>query len=137
MRAVVDHRDGGLSVIRLFLAASAGALIIVFAAFWLVPNGAIAAECGKVSWYGAPLQGLKMANGKPFNRHAMTAASWYYPLGTRVRVTAGRRSVVVTITDRGPARRLHRIIDLSEAAFAKLAPTSQGIIKGACMERLR
>jgi rare lipoprotein A len=68
---------------------------------------------------------------------AMTAASWSYPLGTRVRVTAGGQSVVVTVTDRGPARRLHRVIDLSKASFARLAPTRQGIIKRVCVESLR
>jgi len=38
------------------------------------------------SWYGKQHQGLKMANGKRFDRHKLTAASWYFPLGTKIRV---------------------------------------------------
>src|SRR6266436_942258 len=96
---------------------------------------------GHASWYGESHRGKLMANGRKFDPDKLTAASWFYPLGTRVRVTLTTtsgdappyqpHSVVVTITDRGPARRLvheGRIIDLSEAAFAKLAPTRRGLI---------
>ncbi len=122
---------------RLFLAASAAALVIVFAAFWLAPGGAIAATCGPASFYAEQHQGRTMANGRPFNMYAMTAASWYYPLGTRVSVmnAATGRQITVTITDRGPARRLHRVIDLSKGAFAKLAPIRNGIIRKVCVSR--
>ena len=41
---------------------------------------------GIASWYGHQHQGLKMANGKRFDRRKMTAASWYVPLGTVLRV---------------------------------------------------
>lgn len=128
-------------MIRALTEAAIGAAIILAVAFVFltasVPH-AQAASCGKASWYGVGHQGKLMANGKPFNRHAMTAASWHYPLGTRVivRNVQNGRSVQVTITDRGPAKRLGRIIDLSESAFAKLAPTGQGIIKSACVARL-
>jgi rare lipoprotein A len=53
-------------------------------------------------------------------------------LGTRVVVTHADRSVVVEITDRGPAKRLvkeGRKIDLSRAAFAKLADPDLGLIE--------
>jgi rare lipoprotein A len=46
-------------------------------------------------------------------------------------VTHANRSVVVEITDRGPAKRLvteGRKIDLSLAAFAKLADPDLGLI---------
>lgn len=72
-----------------------------------------------------------MANGQPFDPDQFTAASWFYPLGTRVRVTHCNRAVVVTITDRGPAKRLvrqGRVIDLSHAAFAALADPDLGLI---------
>ena len=78
-----------------------------------------------------------MANGKPFNPDKLTAASWFYPLGTRVKVTlaspqaAKPRSVLVTITDRGPDRdlvRAGRIIDLTHAAFRKLAEPDLGLV---------
>ena len=85
----------------------------------------------QASWYGEEHRGLPMANGKPFNPDKLTAASWFYDLGTRVVVTHGRRSVVVEITDRGPAPRLvkqGRKIDLSHAAFARLANPYHGLI---------
>jgi peptidoglycan lytic transglycosylase len=85
----------------------------------------------KASWYGEDHRGLLMANGKPFNPDKLTAASWLYPLGTRVAVTHAGRRVVVEITDRGPNKRLvnqGRMIDLSHAAFAKLANPNRGLI---------
>ena len=85
---------------------------------------------------GEELRGKLMANGKKFDPDKMTAASWFYPIGARVRVTLAtdrpgqsERSVVVTITDRGPAKHLvrdGRIIDLARAAFEKLAPDRPG-----------
>lgn len=78
-----------------------------------------------------------MANGKRFNPDKLTAASWFYPLGTRVRVTIRspefeQRSVLVTITDRGPAKRLvgqGRVIDLGRAAFEKIAEPDLGLVE--------
>lgn len=84
---------------------------------------------GMASWYGEKHQGRKMANGQRFDRHKLTAASWYFPLGTIVRVVNVKNgeSVVVTITDRGPNLRLHRILDLSEAAAERLDYVGQGL----------
>jgi rare lipoprotein A len=88
------------------------------------------------SWYGEEHRGRLMANGKRFNPDKLTAASWFYPLGTRVRVTLDSpspepRSVVVKITDRGPAKELvrdGRIIDLARAAFKQLAHPGLGLV---------
>src|ERR1035437_8915734 len=84
---------------------------------------------GTASWYGKLHQGRKMANGQRFDRHKLTAASWYFPLGTPIRVVNVKngQSVLVTITDRGPNLRLHRILDLSEAAAADLDYVGQGL----------
>src|ERR1051326_4081390 len=76
---------------------------------------------GLASWYGEAHRGRLMANGKKFNPDKLTAASWFYPLGTKVRVTLkspkqSSRSVLVTVTDRGPAHELvrgGRVIDLT------------------------
>ncbi|NOS67802.1 MAG: septal ring lytic transglycosylase RlpA family lipoprotein [Candidatus Peribacteraceae bacterium] len=87
------------------------------------------ASAGVASWYGEELRGRPMANCRPFNPDRLTAASWHYPLGTKLRVTHGRRSVVVTVTDRGPNKRLGRSIDLSRAAFKRLAPLDKGLIE--------
>ncbi len=87
---------------------------------------------GVASWYGESHRNLPMANGEPFNPDKLTAASWFYPMGTRVQVSHGRRSVTVKITDRGPAERLvreGRIIDLSQAAFARLGDLDDGLIQ--------
>jgi rare lipoprotein A len=91
---------------------------------------------GVAAWYGEERRGKLMANGEAFDPDKFTAASWFYPLGTKVRVTvtsSSRKphSVVVTITDRGPARkavRVGRIIDLSRAAFRQLAPPRVGLV---------
>jgi rare lipoprotein A len=77
-----------------------------------------------------------MANGKKFNPDRLTAASWFYPLGTKVRVAAkasdnSARSVLVTITDRGPAPDLvreGRIIDLAHAACKRLGHPDLGLV---------
>ena len=84
---------------------------------------------GTASWYGGKHQGRKMANGQRFDRHKLTAASWYFPLGTMIRVVnvENGESVVVTITDRGPNLRLHRILDLSQAAAERLGYVGQGL----------
>jgi rare lipoprotein A len=83
---------------------------------------------GNATYYGKRLQGRRMANGRIYNRHALTAATRRLPLGSRARVTSLRthKSVKVTITDRGPFKK-HRIIDLSEAAARRLGMIHRGI----------
>lgn len=99
-------------------------------------------QMGHASWYGEDHRGRLMANGQRFDPDKLIAASWFYPLGTRVRVTLKTdpnvlnpqpaRSVVVTITDRGPHNRLvrdGRIIDLSHGVFRRLADPRLGLIE--------
>lgn len=94
-------------------------------------------QSGLASWYGEEHRGRLMANGRKFDPDKMTAASWFYPLGTRVRVTVSSpnfetRTVLVTITDRGPAKRLvdqGRVIDLAHGAFEKIAESDVGLIQ--------
>src|SRR5436190_2462740 len=104
--------------------------------FLLVINSALANSkpaSGMASWYGEEHRGKLMANGKKFDPDKLTAASWFYPLGSRVRVTVGvkqPRSVLVTITDRGPAKRFvreGRIIDLTFAAFKQVCDPVAGL----------
>src|SRR5258706_11030243 len=111
----------------------AGALVLV--ALHGSP-GATQPKNGVASWYGEAQRGKRMANGDRFDPDKLTAASWFYPLGTKVRVTIDapdreQRAITVTITDRGPAWRLvrrKRIIDLTEAAFKELAHPDLGLI---------
>ena len=98
----------GRLVLIVFVAA------ILFVAFVMYLT-ATAHAGGIASFYGREHQGGPVACGGRFNMYAMTAAHRTLPCGTRVRVTHGRRSIVVTITDRGPWIR-GRIIDLSDAA---------------------
>jgi rare lipoprotein A len=91
----------------------------------------LTSKADQASWYGEQHRGLPMADGHPFNPDRLTAASWFFPLGTKVLVIHDSQHVVVEITDRGPAKRLvkeGRKIDLSLAAFAKLAPLDAGLI---------
>src|SRR2546422_11161118 len=91
---------------------------------------------GTASWYGEAHRGKLMANGERFDPKKLTGASWFYPLGSKVRVVANSpggtaRAVVVTITDRGPAKDLvqnGRIIDLAQAAFKRLADPDVGLV---------
>ena len=87
---------------------------------------------GKASWYGYEWTTGKrgtMANGKRFNPRAWSAATYDYPLGSMLLVTntANGKRIAVMVTDRGPARRLHRLIDLSEAAATALGYHKDGI----------
>jgi len=75
-----------------------------------------------------------MANGRKLDDSKFTCASWDHKFGKKLRITnlANGKSVVVEVTDHGPARRLYRrgrIIDLSRAAFSAIADLKQGIIQ--------
>jgi rare lipoprotein A len=91
------------------------------------------------SYYGPGFDGRRTANGEIFDRDAMTAAHRTLPFGTRLVVCADR-CVEVRINDRGPFVRdlvtgeYTRDLDLSEAAFAVIADTKQGLVK-ACAWR--
>jgi rare lipoprotein A len=80
---------------------------------------------GLASFYGNE-SGSKTASGQRFNQNAMTAAHRSLPFGTKLRVTHGDRSVVVTINDRGPFIR-GRVLDLSTAAARAVGLTSAGV----------
>jgi rare lipoprotein A (peptidoglycan hydrolase) len=86
----------------------------------------------RATWYGERERGKLMANGRPFNPDALTAASWNYPLGCRLKLVYERKSVVVEVTDRGGARaflQFGRVVDLSQAAFARLERPAVGSIR--------
>jgi rare lipoprotein A len=80
---------------------------------------------GIASFYGNE-SGSKTASGARFNQNAMTAAHRSLPFGTRLRVTHGGRSVVVTINDRGPFIR-GRVLDLSTGAARAVGLTGAGV----------
>jgi rare lipoprotein A len=130
---VVEFEGLGLDIMKaIFLCTG----LLLFFANISLPQSSVSAASGLASWYGEEHRGRLMANGKPFIPERFTAASWFYPLGTKVRVTtraaAGTcRSVLVSVTDRGPALDLvrdGRIIDLSHGAFSKLAAPGSGLL---------
>jgi len=79
---------------------------------------------GMASYYGNE-SGSKTASGQRFNQNAMTAAHRSLPFGTRLKVTHGGRSVVVTVNDRGPFIR-GRVLDLSRAAASRIGMIGSG-----------
>lgn len=95
-------------------------------------------SCGQASFYGHGdgFAWRTMANGQPMNPQALTTAHPSLPMGTKLRVTnpANGKSVVLTVVDRGPYHG-GRILDLSYAAFQKIASSSQGLAR-VCMTRL-
>ena len=80
---------------------------------------------GIASFYGNE-SGRKTASGQRFNQSAMTAAHRSLPFGTKLRVTHGDRSVVVTVNDRGPFVR-GRVLDLSTGAARAIGLTAAGV----------
>ncbi|WP_413044049.1 septal ring lytic transglycosylase RlpA family protein [Pseudomonas sp. YJ42] len=85
---------------------------------------------GKASYYGSQHHNKLTASGERFDQGALTAAHRTLPFGTKVRVVNARngKSVVVRINDRGPYVR-GRVIDLSKAAFQRIASTRAGVIR--------
>jgi rare lipoprotein A len=80
---------------------------------------------GMASYYGNE-SGSRTASGQRFNQNALTCAHRSLPFGTKLRVTHGDRSVVVTVNDRGPF--VHgRVLDLSTAAAREIGITSAGV----------
>ncbi|MDO8469061.1 MAG: septal ring lytic transglycosylase RlpA family protein [Candidatus Peribacter sp.] len=96
----------------------------------------LAAEEHEISLYSEKFQGKGTACGEPFDMNALTAAHRTFPCNTLVKVTnaVNGQSVIVRINDRGPYVE-GRDMDLSLAAFTRIAPRSQGVAQ-ARFERL-
>jgi rare lipoprotein A len=99
---------------------------------WRNANASIAPSSGSggsfsgmASYYGNE-SGSRTASGQHFNQNAMTAAHRTLPFGTKLRVTHGDRSVVVTVNDRGPFIR-GRVLDLSTGAARAIGLTGAGV----------
>ena len=120
-------------------------LIAALALYLLSARLLFAAEIGNASWYSREAcheKGKKIytkdcltASGKSLydleRDGVLFAAMWDVKFGTKVRVSnvATGKSVDVVVLDRGPSRRLARPIDLSLAAFRKIADPAQGIAR--------
>ena len=88
-------------------------------------------EYGMASFYGVRCnRGTHTASGKRLNDNELTAAHKTYRFGTKLKVTnlSNGKSVIVTITDRGPYMK-GRIIDVTPAAAKQLDLVKKGITK--------
>lgn len=91
-------------------------------------------QIGTSSWYGADFHGKKTASGQVYNQHKLTAAHRTLPIPSLIKVTnlKNKKTVVVLVTDRGPyvPGKSTRILDLSKAAFAKIADNlGEGVLQ--------
>jgi rare lipoprotein A len=85
------------------------------------------------SWYSIASVGSQgiMANGKKLSDSAFTCATNLYPLGSKLLVTNIKtgKNVVVRVTDRINKRFTYKRIDLTKAAFKRIANLREGLVK--------
>ena len=103
------------------VAALLGAL--AFLAFTAID--AAHATTMRASFYGVE-SGRVTASGQLFRPMGFTAANWTMPFGTRLSVCF-HGCATVTVDDRGPARRLHRDLDLSHGAARAIGLEAIGV----------
>ena len=100
--------------------------------FLFLPREGKATTFGTASWYSESDPGINLttANGEIFDDSKETCAAWNFPFGTRLRVThlVTGKTVTCRVNDRGPAKRLGRLIDLTKGAFREIAPLGLGLI---------
>jgi rare lipoprotein A len=84
-------------------------------------------EDAHASYYHDRFTGRRTASGAIFNNNELTCAHKKLPFGTKIKVTSIKtgKSVIVTVTDRGPFVK-GRHIDLSKKAFMLIAPDRYG-----------
>lgn len=81
---------------------------------------------GTATWYGNVRPNMGTASGRPFNENDLTCAHKTLPFGTRIAVTFRGKSVIVTVTDRGPYGK-GRVIDLTKRAADIIGLKSAGV----------
>lgn len=90
---------------------------------FFLPGFFLAQETGIAEVYSSDLKGKQTSNGSIYNPNLFTAAHKMYAMGTQLKVTRtdenARRSVLVTVTDRGPFVSGH-IVALSKVAGLRL-----------------
>ncbi len=73
-----------------------------------------------MSVYSDSLAGSKMANGEKYDPNKLAVASNDWKLGTKLRITYGEKSVVVTVTDRMARRFSGKRVDASRRVWRTL-----------------
>lgn len=81
---------------------------------------------GTATWYGNVRPNMGTASGRRFDENQLTCAHKTLPFGTRIAVTFRGRSVIVTVTDRGPYGK-GRVIDLSKRSAELIGLRSAGV----------
>jgi rare lipoprotein A len=98
----------------------------------------VSAPVGIASWYSETDPGINLhtANGEIFDDGKLTCASWNHSFGTLLKVTnlKNGKSVVCRVNDRGPNKRLGRLIDLTITAFRRIADSRSGLIRVAVIQ---
>ena len=123
-------------MLRVLPGIFAGLFVVAVAALYLTSPVLAAEHCGEASWYGNEHHGRHTASGAIFDQWGMTAAMPdRSEMGRSYRVRYRGRSVVVKITDLGPARSLNRVIDLSRGAARTLGLERAGVGR-VCLERI-
>lgn len=101
--------------------------------FWSAPVLDASVHHGTAAWYSRKDKHVKKhtANGEVFDDTKLTCAAWGVPFGTHLKVTnlQNKKTVVCRVNDRGPAKRLGRKLDLSRAAFGRIANLRQGVVR--------
>jgi rare lipoprotein A len=96
---------------------------------YAMPSGA-RAFVANASYYGGGSRRYEpnahTASGERFNPWGLTAAHRTLPIGTRLLVSHGGRSVVVRVNDRGPAAWTGRSLDLSRGAASRIGLIARG-----------
>lgn len=89
------------------------------------------AAVGVASFYAKRFHGHFTASGQRYDNELLTAAHSHLPFGTKLKVTnlRNKRSVVVTVNDRGAFHAYGRIIDLSRAAAKEIGMLGRGTAK--------
>ncbi|MFI0397853.1 MAG: septal ring lytic transglycosylase RlpA family protein [Thiolinea sp.] len=86
---------------------------------------------GVASFYAKKFHGRFTASGQRYDNNGFTAAHGRLPFGTKLKVTNlhNKRSVIVTVNDRGAFHSYGRIIDLSRAAAKEIGMINRGTAK--------
>lgn len=85
-----------------------------------------ASEEAVCSWYGQDFHGQLTSCGEVFDMYEYTAAHRSLPIGTVLAVESDRARIRVIVNDAGPFVD-GRDIDLSMAAYKRLAPCRTGV----------
>jgi rare lipoprotein A len=101
-------------------------IVLLSGTFLVLSDGHALTKTGLASYYGAELAGQPTASGEPFDPYGFTAAHRTLPLGTKLIVSYGGRSVEVTVNDRGPYTG-GRDLDLSQGAADYLGLSAAGV----------